>query len=75
MTDIVLKDIDPVLADRIRRAAAARGWDLHETLLHLLELGLFTCESEVRTGFNDKEVDVLSDAIAALRDVPPGHSF
>lgn len=75
MTDIVLKDIDPVLADRIRRAAAARAWDMHETLLHLLELGLFTSESEVRTGFNDGEVNVLSDAISALRDVPAGPGF
>lgn len=75
MTDIILKDIDPVLADRIRRAAAARHWDTHETLMHLLELGLFASESEVRTGFNNLEVDVLSDAISALREVPAGHGF
>lgn len=75
MTDIIMKDIDPVLADRIRRAAAARGWEIHETLLHLLELGLFSSEGEVRTGFNNQEVDVLTDAITALREVPAGHGF
>ena len=75
MTDIVLKNIDPVLADRIRRVAEARGWSMHDTLFHLLEQGLFATEAEVRSGFNDKEVDVLSAAISALKDVPPGHGF
>ena len=45
MTDIVLKDIDPVLADRIRRVAEARGWNMHDTLYHLLEHGLFITEA------------------------------
>ncbi|WAC62743.1 hypothetical protein OVA13_15295 [Pseudoxanthomonas sp. SL93] len=75
MTDIVLKDIDPILADRIRRVSEARGWDVHHTLMNLLEQGLFVCEAEVRGGFNDTEVNVLSDAINALKDVPPGKGF
>lgn len=75
MTDIVMKDIDPVLADRIRRVAEARGWNMHDTLFHLLEQGLFITEAEVRSGFNDREVDVLSEAISALKDVPRGHGF
>ena len=75
MTDMVLKDIDPVLADRIRRVAEARGWTMHDTLFHLLEHGLFLTEAEVRSGFNDREVDVLSAAISALKEVPPGHGF
>lgn len=75
MTDIVLKDIDPILADRIRRVSEARGWDVHRTLLTLLEQGLFTCEAEVRGGFNYTEVNVLSAAISALKDVPSGKGF
>ncbi len=75
MKDIVLKDINEILAQRIQRAGDARGWSRQETLLHLLELGLFASESEIRTGFDDAEVDVLSDAIAALREVPPGHGI
>ena len=75
MTDIVMKDIDPVLADRIRRVAAARGWNMHDTLFHLLEQGLYFSESEISSGFNDREVDVLSAAISALKEVPPGHGF
>ncbi len=75
MTDIVMKDIDPVLADRIRRVAEARGWSMHDTLFHLLEQGLYFSESEISSGFNDREVDVLSAAITALKEVPPGHGF
>ncbi len=75
MTDIVMKDIDPVLANRIRRVAEARGWTMHDTLFHLLEQGLFVTEVEVRSGFNDREVDVLSAAITAMKDVPSGHGF
>lgn len=75
MTDIVLKDIDPVLADRIRRVATARGWNIHETIFNLLEQGLFACEAEVRSGFDNNEVDVLSAAINALKEVPAGKGF
>ena len=75
MTDIVLKDIDPLLADRIRRVAEARGWSIHETIFHLLEHGLFSAESDISSGFSDREVDVLSDAITALKDVPAGPGF
>ncbi|MCY7312532.1 MAG: hypothetical protein LH491_02630 [Pseudoxanthomonas sp.] len=75
MTDIVLKDIAPVLADRIRRVAEARSWSVHDTIMYMLEQGLFLSESEVRSGFNDREVDVLSEAITALKDVPPGPGF
>jgi hypothetical protein len=28
----VLRDIDPMLADRIKRLADARGWTMHDTL-------------------------------------------
>lgn len=75
MTDIVMKDVDPVLADRIRRVAEARGWSVHETIFNLLEQGLYSSESEISSGFNDREVDVLSDAITALKGVPPGPGF
>jgi len=75
MTDIVLKDIDPLLTDRIRRIAQARGWNMHDTLFNLIEQGLFHCEAEVRSGFDDGEVDALTAAINALKDVPAGKGF
>jgi len=77
MTEIVLRDIDPVLADRIRRVAAARRWDLPQTLLYLLEQGLYAVEADMNVRFSDTDSDALRAAIAALEGVPndPGFSL
>ena len=77
MTEIVLRDIDPVLADRIRRVADARRWSLPQTLLHLLEQGLYAVEADINVRFSDTDSDVLKEAIAALEQVPndPGFSL
>jgi len=77
MTEIVLRDIDPVLADRIRRVADARRWDLARTLQHLLEQGLYAVEADMNVRFSDTDSDVLRAAIAALEQVPsdPGFSL
>ena len=57
------------------RVSQARGWPIHDTIFNLLEQGLFVCEAEVRGGFDDREVNVLAEAISALKDVPPGKGF
>ena len=77
MTEIVLRDIDPVLADRIRRVADARRWDLPRTLQHLLEQGLYAVEADMNVRFSDTDSDALRAAIAALEGVPndPGFSL
>ncbi len=75
MHDLVLRDIDPILAERIQRIGIARGWSQQETVLRLLEQGLFACEQEVRGGFESPEVDALADAIAALKLLPAGQGF
>ncbi|MEP6633760.1 MAG: hypothetical protein ABJA62_06075 [Luteimonas sp.] len=77
MTDIVLKDIDPVLADRIKRVATARGWTMSQALLELLEQGLHTSEGDGAVRFDNSEADVLQAAIAALEAAPddPGFSL
>lgn len=77
MTEIVLRDIDPVLADRIRRVADARRWDLARTLQHLLEQGLYAVEADMNVRFSETDSDILRAAIAALEDVPsdPGFSL
>jgi hypothetical protein len=72
MTEIVLKDIDEVLLDRIRRVAERRGWELSQALLHLLERGLYAVEGDGVLNFDNSEADVLQAAIAALEDVPDG---
>jgi hypothetical protein len=77
MTEIVLRDIDPVLADRIRRVADARRWDLARMLQHLLEQGLYAVEADMNVRFSDTDSNVLREAIAALEEVPsdPGFSL
>ncbi|WP_442682734.1 hypothetical protein ACSBPQ_14185 [Stenotrophomonas sp. JC08] len=75
MADVILRDIDPLLLERIRRLAVARGWTHEQTCLALLEQGLFAGEQEVRGGFENPEVDVLSEAIHALQALPAGAEF
>jgi len=70
MVDLLLRDLDPLLNERIRRVAVARGWTREYTCVVLLEQGLFTSELEVRSGFQSQEVDALADAIAALQALP-----
>lgn len=77
MTEIVLRDIDPLMADRIRRVADARRWSLPQALQHLLEQGLYAVEAEINVRFSDTDSDALRAAIAALEQVPsdPGFSL
>ena len=76
MTDIVLKDVDPILAERIRRGVSGA------------RLGRFTTPSSTcwnrasssaspkcAAACDDREVNALADAISALKDVPPGKGF
>ncbi|HRN61510.1 MAG TPA: hypothetical protein PK743_05530 [Luteimonas sp.] len=76
MTDIMLRDADPVLVDRIQRIADARGWTMPRALQHLLEQGLHVVEGDGRVRFDNSEADVLQAAIAALEQVPddPGYA-
>ena len=67
MTEIVLRDIDPVLAERIRRVAESRRMALPQALLYLLEQGLFSAEAEMNMRFSDRDSSALMEAIAALR--------
>ena len=75
MTDIVLHDIDAVLADRIRRISEARGWSPPDTLLRLLEYGLDVCEGDGRSLLDEREAGALELAIAALEQVPNDPGF
>lgn len=75
MTEIVLRDIDPLLADRIRRVADAHRWTLPQTLHHLLEQGLFAVESDLNVRFDDSDANALQAAIAALEQVPSDPGF
>ncbi|MCL7715857.1 hypothetical protein [Stenotrophomonas mori] len=75
MADVILRDLDPLLLERIRRLAVARGWTREQTCAVLMEQGLFASEYEVRNGFENAEVDALSEAIQALHALPAGHEL
>ncbi len=75
MTDIILHNLDSLLADRLRRVAETRGWSLQRTALHLLEAGLFSVEAEMAGRFEDQDVDALQEAIAALEGIPSDPGF
>jgi hypothetical protein len=76
MTDLVLRDIDPIMAARIRKVAEANGWTVHETILHLIERGLYASEGGALR-FDSKESDVMQSVIASLETLPndPGFSL
>ena len=75
MTDIILRDIDAVLAERLRLLAQQRGWEMHATLLTVIEQGLYACESGLLVHFDDREATALQQAIAALEEVPDDAGF
>lgn len=77
MTHTVLLDISQVLLERIHRVAAALGWGQQEAMVHLLEHGLFACESDLAARFDASDAQILEAAIAALQEIPddPGFSL
>ena len=75
MTDIVLRDIDAILADRLKLLAEQRGWDIHHTLLTVVEQGLYACESGALVHLDDREANALQQAIAALEKVSDDAGF
>lgn len=74
MIDIVLKDIDPGLRARIERVAREDNRSLPDTLSRLLEAGLAAFEHR-RSSFDDREQNVLADAVAAMQGVPDDPGF
>ena len=75
MTDIVLRDIDAILAERLKLLAEQRGWDIHHTLLTVVEQGLYACESGALVHLDDGEANALQQAIAALEQVDDDTGF
>ena len=75
MTDIVLRDIDAVLAERLKLLSEQRGWSMHDTLCNVLEQGLYACESGALVHLDDRETNALQQAIAALEQVQDDSGF
>lgn len=75
MTDLMLRDIDPEIAERIKRLADVRGWSMHVTLETLLHRGLQACESGLHVHFNDRESNALEKAIEEMEKVANDDGF
>ncbi|MDR6990060.1 hypothetical protein [Luteimonas sp. 3794] len=70
MTDIVLKDLDPALLERITAYADTQGWGQARTLRFLLEQGLRASIGDERVSLDPAEDGVLAAAIGALEQIP-----
>ena len=70
MTDLIVKDVDDALVERITAFAAAQGWGQARTLRFLLEQGLRASVGDERSSFDADEDTVLAAASSALEQVP-----
>ena len=74
MTDLILRDIEPAVLDRVRRLADIQACSLEAALLEVVERGL-ECSSDLDSGLDDSDAWVLREAIAALENVPSDTGF
>ncbi|MEF3083104.1 hypothetical protein V3391_12900 [Luteimonas sp. SMYT11W] len=70
MTELVLRDLDPALLERIHAYADTQGWGQARTLRFLLEQGLRASVGDERSTFDPAEDGVLAAAIGALEQIP-----
>lgn len=79
MVDIVLRDIDPEMAERIKALARERGWPIHDVILHLLREGLGLAAplaplpgdiARLNGAWDDSESRAFGEAIEALKRLP-----
>jgi hypothetical protein len=75
MSEIILRDIDAVLLERLQRVAEAHGWTQQSALMQILEQGLFVCEGELSGSLSDADARALQEAIAAMESVPSDLGF
>lgn len=75
MTDIMLRDPDPALIERLNRVAAANGWREDESLRHVLMHGLEALELAASLSLDDREETALRSAISAMEGVADDPGF
>lgn len=75
MTDLVLRDLAPDLASRIRKLAELQGRSMHEVMAEVLDAGVQACEVTLRKQLDLDEAAALKHAIAALELVPNDAGF
>lgn len=74
MTDLIVRNIEPSLVERVKRFADARGWSLQDALVSLLDRGL-AWNDYIDGALDGDHARVLKDAIIALENVPSDPGF
>ncbi|MGY0560640.1 hypothetical protein ACW7G2_07970 [Luteimonas sp. A277] len=74
MTEVVFRNADETLLDRIERIARRRGWDMSKALTYVLERGLHACEGS-DGAFEGGEAEALQAALEALGNIPDDPGF
>lgn len=84
MPDFLVRDIDPQVADRIKRIARERGWPINDVILRLIKeaLGMVQPEpplpgdiAKLAGSFEDEESRAFTEALRALQGLPDDKPF
>jgi len=79
MPDFLVRDIDPAIAERIKRLARDRGWPINDVILHLIKQALGMAEPEpplpgdiarLSGAFESEEASAFEEALRALKGLP-----
>lgn len=84
MPDFLVRDIEPQVADRIKRIARERGWPINDVILRLIKeaLGMVQPDAPVPGDiarlagtFEDEESRALAEAMRAMQSLPDDTSY
>ena len=84
MPDFLVRDIDPAIADRIKRIARDRGWPINDVILHLLKQSLGMAEPDpplpgdiarLSGAFESEEAQAFAQALEALKHLPDDKAY
>ncbi|MCX7562106.1 hypothetical protein OS176_00885 [Xanthomonadaceae bacterium XH05] len=79
MPDFLVRDIEPQVADRIKRIARERGWPINDVILRLIKEALGMVQPDMPVPgdiarlagtFEDEESRALVEAMKALQQLP-----
>lgn len=79
MPDFLVRDIEPQIADRIKRIARERGWPINDVILRLIKEALGMVQPDMPVPgdiarlagtFEDDESRALAEAMSALQQLP-----
>lgn len=68
-------ELPPLLVARLRRLGATWQHDDVQTLIRVLERGLYECEAELRARFTPSDLEAWRAAILALQTQPDDPGF